>query len=256
MKRQTHILNGDALLLQLPRQILGDKIVMRECLMDGELVGKNLQEFYQNRIKFLDNYFDVDSSHKYYTEIVPEFEKIQQLNNTSEINLWFEDDLFCQVNMWFVTHLLSQNIQSKSVYLVRPNSGNEYSFGAMQTTELTLALENRILINTTELEKLASLWIDFKTKNHLNLLKTAKELNKRFPFLLQAIEAHIQRNLDNTNPGRPEKTLKQIVSDLKTTDFAAVFREFCKREAVYGFGDLQVKKMLDIIIENDNKNGK
>lgn len=34
-----HILNGDALKSQFPEQILGEKIIARECLVDGSVEG-------------------------------------------------------------------------------------------------------------------------------------------------------------------------------------------------------------------------
>ncbi|MGA1465893.1 MAG: hypothetical protein ACO363_09195, partial [Balneolaceae bacterium] len=32
-------------------------------------------------------------------------------------------------------------------------------------------------------------------------------------------------------------------------NFGAVFREFQRREAIYGFGDLQVKRLFDAVME-------
>jgi hypothetical protein len=30
--------------------------------------------------------------------------------------------------------------------------------------------------------------------------------------------------------------------------FGTVFQEFCKRESIYGFGDLQVKRIFDEVV--------
>ena len=37
---------------------------------------------------------------------VPEFLKMQNIPENSEINLWFEDDLFCQVTFWFYSFIV------------------------------------------------------------------------------------------------------------------------------------------------------
>ncbi len=37
---------------------------------------------------------------------------------------------------------------------------------------------------------------------------------------------------------------------LQTQNFGLIFREFCKREGIYGFGDLQVKRLLEEIQVN------
>ena len=55
MKKQYHILNGDALKEVFPKSIPGDLIITRECLVDGNVKGKNRNDFYRNRAEFLSN---------------------------------------------------------------------------------------------------------------------------------------------------------------------------------------------------------
>jgi hypothetical protein len=43
-----HILNGDALKGQFPSEIPGQLIVARECLVDGDVSGESLSEFFRN----------------------------------------------------------------------------------------------------------------------------------------------------------------------------------------------------------------
>ena len=52
------------------------------------------------------------------------------------------------------------------------------------------------------------------------------------------------------NAGRPIQSLITIMKELDTEEFGPVFREFNKRESIYGFGDLQVKRLFDEIINN------
>ena len=49
-------------------------------------------------------------------KLVSEFEKIQNIEEGVDINLWFEDDLFCQVNFWFVISLLSSLNHKNSIF--------------------------------------------------------------------------------------------------------------------------------------------
>ena len=37
----------------------------------------------------------------------------------------------------------------------------------------------------------------------------------------------------------------------QSTDFGTVFRIFNQQESIYGFGDLQVKRIFDTIIRNN-----
>ena len=45
-----HILNGDALLDRFPFGIEGEKIIMRECLIDGNIKGDNLSKIQSRMI--------------------------------------------------------------------------------------------------------------------------------------------------------------------------------------------------------------
>jgi hypothetical protein len=93
-------------------------------------------------------------------------------------------------------------------------------------------------------------------------------LEGEFPFVLKAVEAHIDRIPREGDPGRPVRTLLEIVREMREmqetremqemraaqksqtrqVNFGAVFREFQRREAIYGFGDLQVKRLFDAVM--------
>ncbi len=247
MRKAYHILNGDALMEHFPKSIDGELIVMRECLVDGGVDGNDLNEFFQIRASFISTFFDGFSTVDYSEKSVSEFVKIQNVPNGSGLNLWFEDDLFCQVNMWFVLSLISENKTHPFVFLVRPNLNNPYNFGAMSEAELEIAFQNRVKIEGSELEEMSKLWSYYRKNDLGALFDCAEKLKHKFPFLLPAVQAHKNRLPHNGIPGRPSQTLMQIMDELQTSDFAILFREFNKREAIYGFGDLQVKRMLDEI---------
>ena len=102
-----HILNGDALREQFPASVEGELIVARECLVVGDVSGNDLKDFYENRAKDLLKSYGTPIS-EYFSKVVPEYEKIRKLRVNSTVNLWFEDDLFCQVNLWFCCPPINQ----------------------------------------------------------------------------------------------------------------------------------------------------
>ena len=119
MRKQYQILNGDSLKQQLPKDILGEIIVARECLVDGSVEGNDLDELFRIRSKFLSqNYGGTEQD--YYLKTVSEFQKIEHITPNSDINLWFEEDLFCQVNFWFIIHLLNQSENNNPIFLIQP----------------------------------------------------------------------------------------------------------------------------------------
>ena len=80
------------------------------------------------------------------------------------------------------------------------------------------------------------------------MLRLAEKLKPKYPFMLPAINAHIERIPEDGYLGRPKESLKEIMKELQTDKFGPVFQEFCKRESIYGFGDLQVKRLYDEVL--------
>ena len=247
MTKTYHILNGDALKEQFPKTIPRAIIVARECLVDGPVQGGNLSEFFKQRAAFIRDNYGGFTEQDYFKETVPEFLKIQNIPAQAAVHLWFEDDLFCQVNFWFVIHLLRESHRDRQLFLVRPATHTPYGFGGLSTEELVEAFEHKTAL--TALDDLAALWELYQKNDLENLAKTAHRLKNHYPFIPAAVEAHIARIPTAGNPGRPTQSLLQIMDDLNTTDFGSIFREFCKREPIYGYGDVQVKRLLDRIMD-------
>ena len=250
MYKTYHILNGDCLKEMFPKNIKGELIVARECLVDGSVSGETLDELLQVRAKFICSRYPVLSEEEYHQGTSLELKKILKINEEDEVNLWFEDDLFCQVNFWFCLNLLFESDKIKNIFLVRPNEGNEYNFGRMDQEELSTSHSNKMSINPKSMERLAKLWRMFQQENWTGMQEIAKQLKGQFPFLLPAVNAQIDRLSKGKYEGRPKESLRKIVNDLGTVEFAPVFQEFCKKEAIYGFSDFQVRYLLDEILKS------
>lgn len=243
MRQQYHILNGDALKEQFPKTLSGEKFVARECLVDGPVDGNSLEELFATRANFISSHYQGCTKQEYLEKTVSEFHKMQGIGNNAEVNLWFEDDLFCQVNFWFVVYLLNQSPLERTLYLVRPPEHTPYGFGKYSHSELISLYEQRTLIS--QLTEIGSLWEAYQKQDFPQLLKTAKSLVEQYPFLLTAVQAHIERIPSAGNLGRPSQSLVQIMEELNTQEFGPVFKAFNQRESIYGFGDLQVKRLFD-----------
>ena len=250
VSQSIHVLNGDSLWHQFPDQIAGEKLVMRECLMDGP-VGASLEQdldlFYKDRVTFLGALTgEVIPKEKYAKEVGGLYEKIQSSMDHSDIYLWFEHDLFCQVNSLFILWLIARNTsQHFHVWMVHPKEEAPYSFAAHTTQELVHAFENAQPVS--DLDQLAQLWPAFCNQNDQNLVTLAHALESTYPFLMPAIQAHLERHTTDQSPGRPLQTLIQIKQSNPKASFGEIFYEFSIREGIYGMGDLQVKQLLHFI---------
>ncbi len=236
-----HILNGDALREQLPSDIDGEIIVARECLVDGPVNARSLEELFSIRASFLLENYGI-SKESYFEESANEFKRVLAIPSDSEVNLWFEEDLFCQVNLWFVCSLLD----SSKLNLVLPGTDIQYGFGGLDTEGLLNAFKRRAALRIKN--QLAELWSCYQSHNLSQLKLIAQELNDEYPYINQAAKAHLESIPYNGYLGRPKESLKEIMQDLDTENFGQVFQEFQRRESIYGLGDLQVKRLFDELL--------
>ena len=171
-----NILNGDSLAYSFPdTKIEGDVIVVREGLIDGDLSGDNLHDFWQSRAKYMGL-----TEAEYHNNVVKEFEKIMDASDSSEFNLWFEYDLFCQVNMWFTISIINSLPIKKKVYAVytsyldRTDKQFWGGFGPANSSELASCFANRIPFKDADLKLGQDLWTTYKSENLQELIRLAR----------------------------------------------------------------------------------
>jgi len=243
LKNIFHITNGDYLAEDLKKtSIEGKIIVCREALISGNLKAESLEEFWEIRAKSISEDYNI-SKESYYEKSVSEFEKILNIQSpeSSEVNLWFEDDLFCQVNLWFCISLLS-NIKDLKIYRVFPKTASENhwkGFADSDNSDLEKSLKSRVLFNKNDIKLTLNLWKAYQNNDIDSLKQLSENQSDCFHFLKEVIEAYI--NI------KPEDFIKnQIENGL--TDFDSVLKKFQQELGIFGFGDLQVKKIYDKVL--------
>jgi len=252
-----HILNGDSLAYSFPAtKIAGETIVVREALIDGNLsAAKDLPEFWHNRAASIGI-----TELEYDTHVAKEFDKILTAPAGSVFYLWFEYDLFCQVNMWFVLSLINRLTISKNVFAVYTSYADKNhpqfwnGFGPATTSELEYCFANSIPLHDSDISFGNALWIAYQANDQKELLKLSKKQSPTFPFIKAVIQAHLDRFPANGDTGRPERIIEDIIKNI-STDFPAVCKEFWKKESIYGFGDTQLKQIYDKVMHRHSKPG-
>lgn len=236
---RAHILNGDALASKF--HLSGDIIVCREAFINGP-VSSTGDEFWNERARYIANTYDIEE-HIYYADAKSEFEKLLTIN-AEELNLWFENDLFCQANMWFLLHFLKDHKIEIPLFRVMPlpNMSNIWTgFGRMEAHDLENCFNRRVQIKKEDIQLGVMLWDAFAGNQFDTLKQLSENTTPAYPYLREVCEAHIQRfPIYN---GRPQNRLREILKG-GFTDFNYIFKEFSKTEGIYGFGDLQVKEIL------------
>ena len=203
------ILNGDVLkhVLEglLAGQIPGELLIVRECLMDRPVSDSlsDLRAFFTKRSQFIAE-LDSELPDGLYQEISrSEFDKMRQIPKQSVICLWFERDLFCQINLWFVVWLLREYVEEPHVFLVEPGPRSPYSFYALPAHELYEAFEQRHRLTPEQLSLFAVLWESYAREDSSRLVEMAQRLSSWFPLISDAVQAHLDRQTTEGSLGRP-----------------------------------------------------
>jgi len=202
------------------------------------------------------------------------------------------------------------------VFLIKPKPNTPYSFAGHRDEELAEQFRERVPIGDPG--AITRVWEEYVRGDADALRDVAEALEGEFPFILKAVEAHIDRIPREGDPGRPVRTLLEIVREIREiremqemqemremqemqqmrearemremqekrdvreirearemeqnrevqdtgevrevsgtaqesganhdVPFGAVFHEFQRREAIYGFGDLQIKRLFDAVM--------
>jgi len=236
-----HVLPGDAQVKGFNDSgIPGEVIVCREALIYGPIDAGDLEQFWTERAQFIVGEYGEDEI-GYHDSVARELSRLQDVEAGDEVNLWFEYELFCSVNMWFCLSLLKDT--GAVVYRVEP-LGREVEkrwdgFGGFTVDEMRAAYELKTRLSNDQVKLGAELWQSYRSKDHGQLKQLAAKCDSDcFPYLKEVAAAAAEEDI------QPLEVLREIRAG-GITDFEKVFTEFRKRAGVYGYGDLQVQKLVD-----------
>lgn len=253
MSNVLHVLNGDATLHSFERTgIDGDLLVWREVLSEGPLLENIISAgFWNNRATWIGENFG-ETAEGYQQKVV---EPLSKLNaDYDEVDLWFEFDLHCQVNMLGVMMMLSQHtdLNERSIYLICPDSfPNKPGFrgmGELTGDELEYLYDNiRVQLSAYDFELATEAWDVYIAKDAAllqNWLATERFWGN-LHSLQAALNAHLKRlHTDANGHNYIEQKLMEIYNrGIKNR--SSIHQEFWKEEPIYGMGDLELNTYLD-----------
>ncbi len=234
-----HVLPGDAQVEVFRKTgIDGEMIVFREALVAGPVEAEDPEQFWNERAHFILTEYGEDEI-EYHEKVASELERLSDLDEGDEINLWFEYELFCSVNLWFCLDRLAGS--GTQVFRVHPavlSEADRWSgFGRLEADDLRRCFEGRIQLKDEDIRLGRDLWRAFRSEDHTRLQELGSIQNAVFPYLREVTAAA-------ADPALPIDVLKQIRAD-GVGEFDKVFPEFVSRAGVFGYGDLQVKALWD-----------
>jgi len=234
-----HVLPGDAHVDDfLESGIEGEMLVCREALVEGDISGGSLDEFFANRAAYITRTYGEDPS-TYKANVASQFRRLLAVWKGDEIHLWFEYELFCAVNMWFCLSLL-ENLGA-DVYRVPPAhltyEDRWNGFGGTRSEDLQQCFNARVRLTNDDIQLGSNLWQTFRKADREALLRLSATPWNAFPYLREVGEAAAA--IDSA----PARVIAEIQSE-GIDNFNDIFLEFRRRAGVYGYGDSQVRNLL------------
>lgn len=255
MSATLHILNGDDTLHGFNQTgIGGDVLVWREVLSEGPLTEQMDAGFWKMRSAWICETFK-DTPGNYMKWVVDELQKLNK--NYSEINLWFEFDLHCQVNMLGAMHVLGQqtDLSEPNIFLICPDCypgvENFRGMGQLNGTQLEDLFDQRINLTEYDFRLAAEAWQVYVTGDR-NVLE---QWINQTPFwgslhlLKPAIQAQLKRlTINERGLNDVEQTLLEIYNN-GATSRNEIYQAFSSQAKIYGMGnaelDIYLRKLTD-----------
>lgn len=235
-----HVLPGDAQAKVFSDTgISGDVIVFREAFVSGPIDAAETNEFWDRRASHVLSVYG-DDEIAYQEKVADEILKLESVETDDEVNLWFEFELFCSVNLWYCLFKLRDS--GARLFRVAPINLEPddvwKGFGEHGPDELRSAFETRIDFSPEDINIGAQLWQAYCNRDETALRSLGSHRSASMPFLKEVSEAAAVVET------RPREIVREIRSE-GLSNIAEIFPEFQRRGGVFGFGDLQVERLLD-----------
>ncbi|MET2986585.1 DUF1835 domain-containing protein [Aureibaculum conchae] len=263
MAKVLHILNGDSTAEILKKtSIEGDIVVWREMLCEGPVCNEvGSDEFWLQRYDYFENELGVDKL-EYYDKTIKEIIKLEEVSNYDEVVLWYEYDLFCQINlMALCTYLLQHYSKSVTYYLVCTGKQKDkqqlQTLGDYSPDLYPKLLEDKIKLSRNNLVFAKQCWEMYVENNPEKLKSFDFAQQPKFAYFKIAIDQHLKRFPKANGLNQIQQKLLELIDPGNFTK-NQIIRELLlwqRNETVYGFGDLQYALYLDKLKDYYSING-
>ena len=227
-----HLLNGDATASVFPDTLPGERAVWRDILMEGPADGDA-----DTRAAWLAPRLGV-SRDAYANGWRQGLATLARAKEHDEVVLWFERDLFCATNLWFVL----TRLEAARVSLVFPAVDTDFrGLGTLDPHHFPALFERRERLGRDQIADARSLWRAYAAPDPTGLSRYEPIV----PFAREAIHLHCGR-FPSTADGLDALEHETLAALDEALDFSALFRRVTTRRPLneLGLGDVQFAAML------------
>lgn len=241
-----HIHNGDSAAGTARKaDIPGKHLPWREALVCGPApTGLSAEDFIKLRAQHLAAAYGANRD-QCEQELQAQEETLAQFADHEEVVLWFEDDLFCQVQLlylldWFAQRDLGDTKLSLICIEEFPGVVGFRGLGQLSEEQLLSLFPQRQEVSAAQLQIGSKAWRAYSSPDPAELISLINSDLSAIPFLKRALIKHIQRFPSTTNGlGRVENATLDLITK-GYGNFRSLFPAFARRESEYGFGDAQL----------------
>ncbi len=250
MSTQLHITNGDFLTKRLKSlDLKGDIITWREMLCEGKtLTSVGSESFWKTRFEFLNKTYKISKS-RFIEQTLKEYRSLCSHKQQDQIILWFDYDLFCQINMLAVISWLKTHRRHAEISLVSSVSLKEgetpKSLSEMEDHELLSIYGLRKSLTQDDIEYADYIWQLYCSNNPIRLENVGDYQNYQFDNLANAIAAHLKRFPSIRNGlNDVENLVLKVALEQHPDSKKELLSLILKNQGIYGFGDTQYERVL------------
>lgn len=241
-----HIHNGDSTANTLKDfGFPGEHLAFREVLMEGPTpAGLSQAEWLKVRGNFLVEAYELELENCEKEQLTQEAALARSIEHDETI-LWFEHDLFCQINLiylldWFSKHP-SGNSRLRLICIGEfPGKPGFRGLGELTGEELSSLFEQRHEVTDAEFALAGRAWTAYCSNNPQAIARLVEEDTAALPFLRDALRMHLTRfpSVKNGLNQIEENALRMISSGAR--GFKTLFPKFINASPAYGMGDAQL----------------
>lgn len=248
MQSPLNIINGDATLHQFMQTSLpGDTVVWREILSEGPVWHGDVDALFKIRSEWIANVYGA-SIEDYRQKVVSEYDKLLDSARYSEVILWFEFDLTCQINLTFLLNLFHQLSANHHIYLICPDSHPNHpdfkGLGELSPQELSALSAEKMAMTPADLRLASKAWEVYCINNKPQIETLLKEDFGNLKLLKPALQAHLRRMPDANGMNDIDKALINIVRS-GINNRKDIHQEFHKTHKIFGMTDFAIDHYLN-----------
>jgi hypothetical protein len=235
-------LNGDATATVFASAgVTGERLVWRDILVEGPVAaGGATPELLAARATWLAERLAIDRA-VYLQAARAQAEGLAAARGHDEVVLWFEQDLFCAVNLWSILDWFSRHAPDRRLALVYPATDDAHGLGAMPAAQLAALFAARRPVTEAGRALGHRAWTAYASPDPLQSAPLVADDEAALPFVQSAFRCHLGRFPSITNGLNEVETAALAALRPGPQRFGDLFRTVGAHPRVrrHGMGDVQ-----------------